>query len=372
MVNFWLPEDLIVEILSRLPVKTLLRFKCVCTQWSALMSSPLFASLHLESSISNPTRHSIIVYDHCLNKAISLHPITFSPVENINLGLDHGYRFFPGIGYVGSINGLICEIGYSLYCLFLWNPSTRLFKRLPPGRHTDTILNPSNCSFGFGWDPIANDYKVVKIVSIFEDGKIRTWAEVWSSNLDSWREIKVNRNFILRRVVCDVIVNGFPHWIVYDGIELDSKLLVASFDTRTEVLHVVPVPELLLQLVPTTKQCAYFGMNWKGSFCLAGRVSVKPKKIYQVWKMENDSVTGKEAWTKKFTFALDVEFSGFLYNINEKFVLERYGELISYDVETREINTVGIEEAKHLVFWSHYYVESLVSIKGFNPFERWI
>ncbi|KAG0531301.1 hypothetical protein BDA96_04G011900 [Sorghum bicolor] len=39
-----LPEDIIFDVLSRLPVKTLCRFRCVSKSWRALISSPAFAS----------------------------------------------------------------------------------------------------------------------------------------------------------------------------------------------------------------------------------------------------------------------------------------------------------------------------------------
>ncbi|PNX63542.1 F-box/kelch-repeat protein, partial [Trifolium pratense] len=54
-----LPFDLIPEILSRLPVKILLQFGCVCKSWKSLISDPKFAKKHL----SHSTTHSL----HCLS-----------------------------------------------------------------------------------------------------------------------------------------------------------------------------------------------------------------------------------------------------------------------------------------------------------------
>ncbi|MCI32976.1 F-box/kelch-repeat protein, partial [Trifolium medium] len=54
-----LPFDLIIEILSRLPVKLLLQFRCVCKSWKSLISDPKFAKKHL----SHSTTHSL----HCLS-----------------------------------------------------------------------------------------------------------------------------------------------------------------------------------------------------------------------------------------------------------------------------------------------------------------
>src|SRR3954466_4024546 len=44
----FLPLELIIEILLKLPVKTLLRFRCVCKSWLSLISNNSFATSHFE------------------------------------------------------------------------------------------------------------------------------------------------------------------------------------------------------------------------------------------------------------------------------------------------------------------------------------
>ncbi|KAL6135064.1 hypothetical protein ACLB2K_067292 [Fragaria x ananassa] len=41
-------EDILVEILARLPVKTLMRFRCVCTTWRSLIADPHFVKKHMK------------------------------------------------------------------------------------------------------------------------------------------------------------------------------------------------------------------------------------------------------------------------------------------------------------------------------------
>ncbi|OWM74640.1 hypothetical protein CDL15_Pgr005220 [Punica granatum] len=49
-----LPEEMIYEILVRLPVKSLCRFRCVSTLWRTIISDPHFVSSHLARSSAHP------------------------------------------------------------------------------------------------------------------------------------------------------------------------------------------------------------------------------------------------------------------------------------------------------------------------------
>ena len=49
-----LPYEIVVDVLSRLPVKSLMRFQCVCKSFKSLITDPSFAKKHLHASA---TRH---------------------------------------------------------------------------------------------------------------------------------------------------------------------------------------------------------------------------------------------------------------------------------------------------------------------------
>ncbi|CAA2965466.1 F-box kelch-repeat At3g23880-like [Olea europaea subsp. europaea] len=359
--KLYLPEEVWVEILSRLPVKTLLRFKCVCRQWRTLISSPTFASLHLNRSISNPTRRSILVFDQYEDQFVSFDPVTFSPIKKFNAGLDRVNCFGSEIMCVGSTNGVLCIIDESGR-IWLWNPSTRQYRKLPPGiNDRSTFL-----SMGFGFDSVSNDYKVVILgFRYIREGEHGIWVEVWSSNLESWREIKVDYSFRRGISVCDVIVEGSVHWFVMDSSRGSrGRMLVASFDMRTELLGVIPLPE-------SKHNYIFSGFNWNEKFALITCDNPqKYRRIYQVWTIESDSV-GKESWSKKFTFELNVgsvaQYRSMLNTVNGKVVLDKGGKLMFYDVETRKMKTVGTHEDEFFPLGAYSYVESLLSIKGFSP-----
>ena len=50
----FLPTELIVEIISRLPMKYLLQLRCISKFYKTLISNPYFVQMHLEKSARNP------------------------------------------------------------------------------------------------------------------------------------------------------------------------------------------------------------------------------------------------------------------------------------------------------------------------------
>lgn len=64
---------------------------------------------------------------------------------------------------VGTCNGLVCladDLMCYAFVLVIWNPSVRKYVTLP------NPLGGYGCgSFGFGYDSLTNDYKVVKLAT---------------------------------------------------------------------------------------------------------------------------------------------------------------------------------------------------------------
>ncbi|KAL3642421.1 hypothetical protein CASFOL_013236 [Castilleja foliolosa] len=153
MANSVFPEDLMLCILSRLPVKTIVRFKTVCKPCQEI-SFPSSILIILK-------RSPLYILDH-----------PFAHAQNIKLDT------------VGCCNGLFCILrGQEVV---LWNPATKMSKTVPL-----KDCGPNKMvSLGFGYDAIVDDFKVVMIVANGENMNL-TSVEIYSVNLDSWITVDV-------------------------------------------------------------------------------------------------------------------------------------------------------------------------------------
>ncbi|KAL6554908.1 hypothetical protein OROGR_006166 [Orobanche gracilis] len=356
-----LSEDTVVDILIRLPVKVLVRFKCVSPSWQSLISSPSFVSLHRKRWISDPSRQLVLVRLGHYGKRVPIQP---DPINSV-VYWRHG-----SMKLVGSVHGLVCVVGFKtdeFDAIWVWNPSTRMSKKLPVGKFTTS----ERVTFGFGWDGGAEVYKLVKIMS----GESDTKVEVWSSSSDSWKEIKVVRKFyhphcMASITYADATVKGRSvcYWIVVaEGL----GLRIASFDMSTESLRIISMPKLpvaynrLLEDLEDKNECV-FGINWKEDFALVERYSVGSSvgRGFALWTRD----AGEKTWSKKLTFSINARFSFVLSSSSdEKILLKAPKKLMSYDMRTGRAKNIGDARVEGLsVGEANFFLESLVALEGFG------
>ena len=121
-----LPEELIRrEILTRLPVRSVLRFKSVSKSWLSLFSEPRFIKQHLTHSTTQ------IPNDDFLVAIRKTKVVILSRYKEI-VALDSKHI----LDVVGSVRGLVCLTGRNM--LSLWNPATNQSKEIiAPVRYAD-------------------------------------------------------------------------------------------------------------------------------------------------------------------------------------------------------------------------------------------
>uniref|UniRef100_A0A8R7USA0 F-box domain-containing protein n=2 Tax=Triticum urartu TaxID=4572 RepID=A0A8R7USA0_TRIUA len=130
-----LPDDLIVEILSRLPLKSFCRFKCVCKPWLAFSSDPNY-----RKKLPKIPTGLFCQYQDSDKKATKL----LSQPRNVEK-IDGALSFLPDhpqLELMDCCNGLVLCMRRSMdwsrrtiTCHFIvCNPATREWTRLPDTR----------------------------------------------------------------------------------------------------------------------------------------------------------------------------------------------------------------------------------------------
>ena len=126
-------EDVLIEILSKLPVNSLMRFSVVCKRWHALIKVPTFISNHLKNREN--VAHLLISHrDKLTNKRL----VSIFTNDNLDKFVtQHIPPFFKEsfghIRLIGPCNGIVCLYRFPDN-IALWNPLIREFKTLPISR----------------------------------------------------------------------------------------------------------------------------------------------------------------------------------------------------------------------------------------------
>ncbi|XP_057417827.1 F-box/kelch-repeat protein At3g06240-like [Lotus japonicus] len=171
-----LPHDLIVQILLRLPVRSLLRFKSVCKSWLSLISDPQFGKSHFDLAAA-PTHRCLVKINNFKLESLDVDASVLDQSSEVNLKFPYtGYVIFH-IQILGSCRGFIALVrgGDAI----VWNPSTCVQRKIAD----DIEMKIYGHLYGFGYDKSTDDFLLVFIDLIafefFEDGT--TVAEYHSS-----------------------------------------------------------------------------------------------------------------------------------------------------------------------------------------------
>ncbi|KAL3726672.1 hypothetical protein ACJRO7_031560 [Eucalyptus globulus] len=236
-----LPEEILIDILLRVPAESLVRFKLVCKRWRSLISDPGFAKLHLQRLKAGDLipRQRIFIGD---DETIDFK--TFDANEGC-VAVPHKIKTIKSDGnytnwrIVGSCDGLVCFLVSGIFLIY--NPTTREYRELPSSDFEEDcdLLDRNNESFyGLGYEPQSDDYKIVEGIQEFFD---HFWgAAIFSLKSGSWRRIYFPSEEI-EEIGFDVGGNGVYwkgalHWHVY-GLWDDTGIL--SLDLSEEKFHQV-------------------------------------------------------------------------------------------------------------------------------------
>ncbi|XP_038894348.1 F-box protein CPR1 [Benincasa hispida] len=357
-----IPLDLVVDIIWRLPAKALLRFRQVSKIWKRLIDCSNFVNLHMKKSIDSQVHCHLIIRKN--SDLFSVDLDLFDPaVELIHPLMCYGSR----INIWGSCNGILCICNVA-EDIALWNPSTRKYRilpSLPSERLRDGVLRFAIESYGFGFDSVHDDFKLLKIsqfIGLEDPLDFDSHVKVFSMRKFCWMPIE-SMTYILRyNTKMGVFVNSALHWVVSRNLGMGSADLVVAFDLGTDKFQEIPLPEL------TDSQCEIHVDVLGGCLCLLANFD---RIRFEVWVMKEYGV--KESWMKLLTVS-QVDFVGSIKSVKplsysktgcKVLLLHNRRKLIWYDLHTQKVHDAVIDGLPHS-FDAETLVESLISVDTYR------
>ncbi|OMO97481.1 hypothetical protein COLO4_14583 [Corchorus olitorius] len=370
----YLPEDLILEILIRLPVKSLARFRCVCKHWHSFLTNHKFATNHMIRAQENPNAQKVICFnfDSSLYRVnpdkfetliyfdkrnmISVNPSAYDKITT--LPTEKNSKML--LATLGSCNGLIF-LNYGWRIFYLFNPVTGecrryLFNQPRPEydhrRGGDKLK--LKAIFAFGYDSSTEDYKFVRFRTDEESFRLR----VFSLENNSWRKPKTNVQDTPNQLIIPnleilpaVQVGGFLHWQVISPNPDSIFTLDLAQEKFGQLINIPRDPN---------EEAKIIGVGvLHGCLCVT-RKSIGYTQGCSIWAMKEYGVA--ESWTKLIklkALRLDRTRVFPICYIKEGRVLlvQNDYETILYDLEKQSFTESGMPIEQ----MATSYVESLIS-----------
>ncbi|CAI9784441.1 unnamed protein product [Fraxinus pennsylvanica] len=264
----YLPRELIIEILTKLPAKSLLRFTAVCKLWHSIITSSEFIFSQL--SISASKEGNTLYLRRYTKDDRAEHYTLLKDGENQTFGLDELYFPFKSqFGYfriVGGSNGLVCLsddfFTNPLHPIILWNPCIRKHIVLP----APTVKPEKAHFFVLGCGATLHDFKVVRMVYSKTDDftlNLPAMVEIYSLKSGTWRRVHFDDRYIIMEFMwSQTFIKGNVHWLAfYEDLTQNKGFcnFILTFQMEDEVFGELMFPDHLAQVAITDLSIVVIG-----------------------------------------------------------------------------------------------------------------
>ncbi|XP_058211813.1 F-box protein At4g22390-like [Rhododendron vialii] len=238
-----IPYDIILYILSRTPVKSLLRFRCVSKSWCALISDPKFNLSIQQRKIVAMRKHDgsfpacLIDDEASVTELPEPEPLTdLKPLMDSIPVMDGRLRCVVTIR--GSCNGLLLLNVWE--DLFLWNPLTGCNRKVISHQRLSRRY-PYKTVSGLCYDSSTDDYKaVLAVADLWDRTSLDKVVMAGSFKNRVWTEIPFPKNMGI--VQSGTTVNERLHWLVTEYNDYGRSYLIFYFDPPMNELVKVSMP----------------------------------------------------------------------------------------------------------------------------------
>lgn len=385
-----LPSHILIDILSRLPLKSIFISRCVCKTWHILISDPLFATLHFDrNSGSNPELYLRTDFSTCISRTLHWvdlesfpgynhaqcqwakinaqfylpkrypkpNPKACTSNGNSNRGNRRAGREYD---IVNSCNGFLClRKPFHRNPCIICNPITGEYVTIPKPAAEDDKKTLRTVISGFGYSFRSKQYKVLRLV--FDDFLNRT-AEIYALGGAAWRKVG-NAPWSPIAGLFPTYLNGVIHWVC-DDIEDDQSCsdCIVGFDFEDERFCVIPAPPHFAEK-PKTRDNLY-DMNLG---VLGGCLSICDVTYFappDIWVMKDYGV--QESWIKQLS--VDNGYFGICRPIKylddgSLLLFCKRRALVLYNPVEKNTRYLLIHEDQSMIFEAITHVPSFLSLK---------
>ncbi|KAL6179765.1 hypothetical protein ACLB2K_046436 [Fragaria x ananassa] len=366
-----LPVDVLVDILLRLPAKSVGCIKCVSKTLLNMVNNISFSTLHTRSHTMDQVPRLICCSRH--------HPLlTLQSLKYKDNSVTNGRH---AITISSSTYSFLRFVFCNLFCLgskngdsMLINPlGERGLLRLP---ETSFAGLENDSLFGMGFDDKTNTYKIV-CVSCHDRGKSKT-AHVLVLGTNRWRQISSLPPCELSRISDEppVCANGAVHWLIMGQVRGDRRIV--SFDFRREEFCWTPIPPTLQS---SNKHHGHY-VEWNICLfslrgCLAIAVTKFPWSIMEVWvlKDSNENQWVRYYYSNELPAGFPFKLLGFPGEWEHGIFLTDYNlmetSFFFIDLRSGSISTVKYKcSTRSFLLSMHSYSETLISLKDYGDLEE--
>ncbi|KAL0740653.1 hypothetical protein Bca4012_082166 [Brassica carinata] len=349
------PDDLAMEIFSRLPSKAMARCRCACKLWSSMLRSQDFTDSFLTKSCARPqllfVRANHIVHGEFIFVSS---PQPENPQENSYVVASNPLACFPrSNGFYGCTNGFFCY------------GANRILKGLKKPVRVPVVCNPSTGQsltmprlnskkkYGvqsyLGYEPIAKEFKVLSMNKLLVSGE---WTSVEPQVMTLG-----TKKLSWRLVECCVPHLPSSKWICISGVlyyadraagSLENSMVVC-FDLRSEKFSSVKFGKAMPDSTTLVNYGGKLGLLMSGDSNDVTRASTS----FELWVVRD---AAKHEWSKHVyvlppswenVVAAEIMYIAGMVGVNEIvlapwFQREPY-YVIYYNVERKTITKVGIQ-----------------------------
>ncbi|GAU25540.1 hypothetical protein TSUD_259740 [Trifolium subterraneum] len=257
-----LPNEVMLEIVSWLPVKHVMQLRCINKFFKTIIFDPCFVQMHLNKSAEN-SQIAFMCYEnhHSFLGTLSVHRLLQNQLTTFHQS--DPYFLLYDVSrlrrrVIGSCNGLLL-VGMLYGRLSIWNPAMRTKSENLTILPNSTPDLDECCKFCFGYDNSTRTYKVVVFYYVeVKRGYPKSVVKVLSLGDNSWRDIQCFPVLPLQWSYLynnnGVHLNGTINWLAfrdynssvtvadqYSSVTVD-QCVILSLDLSTETYTQLLLP----------------------------------------------------------------------------------------------------------------------------------